>query len=97
MANQIRVTPDELRSLAYALHSCAKSVNSNVEEVRKVLYRLNDSWSGDAICEHTNQINGDLENMQNLQDQLRDLAAVVEQAASAIEASDSLIASFFRE
>lgn len=96
MANQIRMTPDQLRTQAAELRSCADSTEQNMQKMLKVIDSVTQGWSGEAIQENVTRIQNEMRSVSMLQDGVKALAEMLEQAARAVEESESQIASMFR-
>lgn len=96
MANQIRVTPDELRNTANTLRKCARSFQEGLEDTNKAIEKVNLAWSGDAMNKYYEIIQSKANDTNVLADILLSLAAALEEAATSFEQTESQIASLIR-
>ena len=96
MANQIRVTPDELRNTANSLRRCALSIENDLADTQKAIDMVIFAWSGDAMNKYFETIHSKMKDTTELATALNALASSLEEAARRIEATESQIAALFR-
>lgn len=96
MANQIRITPDQMRERAGQYRSEADTVNGVISTMDNLLQQLQSEWEG-ASSESYNARYQELKpGFVKAEELIREIAASLDSTAKTLEETDASIASQFR-
>lgn len=96
MANQIRITPDDMRGRANEYRTEADNVNGVISKMDTLLTALQSEWEGassEAYAERYAELKPGFEKAEEL---IREIADALDATAQIIEETDSDIASQLR-
>lgn len=97
MANQIRMAPDELHMQADLLRECSERLSDDGIRIQHLLETVLSAWSGEALSACICGIESEMSSIQILRERLYELSNIIENAACSLEATESQIASLFKE
>lgn len=96
MANQIRITPEQMRGRANEYRTQADAVNDVISKMDTLLSNLQAEWEGSAsesYAERYTQLRVGFVEAENL---IREIAAALDSTANIVEETDTNIANQFR-
>ena len=79
MAN-IKVTPEELQMLYLGFESASRKVYENIQDIERLLCKLDTAWQGDASCSYIGMANRKVENCKELAVALSELSHMLRDA-----------------
>lgn len=94
--NQIRMTPESMRSKAGEYSRQAENIQQIINNLDRLLQQLQQEWEGDssrAYAEKFNQLRPGFVNVKNLVDEI---STSLKKAAQIVEDTDKNIASQFK-
>lgn len=91
MANQIRVTPDELTKAASIVESCADTYMSIYNGINSDVENLASTWQGEANQQYVNQLNGFRNDFENLYNLMNKYATYLRSAATKYQTAEDNI------
>ena len=89
MANNIRVTPEELRKAAQTFTSSNTSIGSATQSMLNIAQELQSTWGGEAATTYYNKLNSLQGGMSKMQSIITKEAAKLEQMAGIYESTES--------
>ena len=92
MANQIRITPDQMRQRANEYRAEADTVNGVISKMDSLLSALQGEWEGAASESYAARY----QELKKAEELIREIAAALDSTARIVEETDSSIASQFR-
>lgn len=96
MANQIRITPDQMRERAGQYRNEADTVNGVISTMDNLLQQLQSEWEG-ASSESYNARYQELKpGFVKAEELIREIAASLDSTAKTLEETDASIASQFK-
>ncbi len=96
MANQIRITPDQMRQRANEYRAQADTVNGVIAKMDSLLGALQGEWEGAASESYAERYQQLKPGFQNAEELIREIATALDATARIVEDTDSSIASQFR-
>ena len=96
MANQIRITPDQMRERANQYRVEADAVNGVIMKMDSLLQRLQEEWEGAVSESYAVRYQELKPGFQNAEDLIREIATALDSTARIVEETDANIASQFR-
>lgn len=96
MANQIRITPDQMRERANQYRTEADNVNGVIRKMDSLLQMLQDEWEGAASESYALRYEELKPAFQNAEELIREIAQALDSTAKIVEDTDASIASQFR-
>ncbi|MBQ8975025.1 MAG: WXG100 family type VII secretion target [Oscillospiraceae bacterium] len=96
MANQIRITPDQMRTRAAEYTRQANAVQDVINNMDRLLNQLKSEWEGNAsnaYADRFQQLRPSFVNAKNLIDEI---SAALKATAQTLEETDNSIANQFR-
>lgn len=97
MANQIRMTPDTMRTRAKETDNQEKAVSDVIRYMDKLLQTLKGEWEGDAVRGYEDRYNKIKPSLNNAKELLGEIAHKLRETARIVEETDKNIASQFRK
>ena len=97
MANQIRMTPDTMRTRAKETDNQEKAVSDVIRYMDKLLQTLKGEWEGDAVRVYEDRYNKIKPSLNNAKELLGEIAHNLRETARIVEETDKNIASQFRK
>lgn len=97
MANQIRMTPDTMRTRAGQTDKQAEAMQNLINAMDRLLTTLKGEWEGDAMRGYEDRYNRIKPSFQNAKDLLDEIAHNLRETARIVEETDKNIASQFRQ
>lgn len=95
MANQIRITPDQMRTRATQYRAEADTVNGVINKMDSLLQQLQSEWEGAASESYAARYAELKPGFVKAEDLIREIAAALDSTANIIEETDNNIASQF--
>ena len=95
MANQIRITPDQMRTRATQYRAEADTVNGVINKMDSLLQQLQSEWEGAASESYAARYAELKPGFVKAEDLIREIAAALNSTANIIEETDNNIASQF--
>ena len=92
MANQIRITPDQMRERANQYHNEANVVNSVISRMDSLLGLLQSEWEGAASESYAARYQELKPGFMKAEELIREIAAALDSTAKIIEETDNSIA-----
>ena len=96
MANQIRITPDQMRSRANEYRREADKVNEVISRMDSLLQALQGEWEGAASESYSARYQELKPGFIKAEELIREIASALDSTARIVEETDSSIASQFR-
>ena len=96
MANQIRMTPDQMRARANEYRNEADVVNGVIGKMDSLLSALQGEWEGQASESYAQRYAELKPGFVKAEELIREIAAALDSTANIVEETDSSIASQFR-
>ena len=96
MANQIRITPDQMRSRANEYRTEADTVNGVISKMDSLLSALQGEWEGSASESYAARYAELKPGFLKAEELIREIAAALDSTANIVEQTDQDIASQFR-
>ena len=96
MANQIRITPDQMRERASQYRNEADTVNGVISNMDTLLSNLQSEWEGQASESYAARYEELKPGFQKAEELIREIAAALDSTASIVETTDSDIAAQFQ-
>ena len=96
MANQIRITPDQMRSRANQYRTEADTVNGGIVKMDHLLGALQGEWEGAASESYAQRYNELKPGFLKAEELIREIAAALDSTANIVEQTDQDIAAQFR-
>lgn len=96
MANQIRITPDQMRERASEYRVEADTVNGVISKMDSLLQQLQSEWEGassESYAARYEELKPGFVKAENL---IREIASALDSTAQIVEETDNSIASQFR-
>ena len=95
MANQIRITPDQMRDKATQYRIQADAVDGVISKLDTLLMQLQSEWEGAASESYANRFEDLRPNFVKAENLIREIAAALDSTAKIVEETDAEIASQF--
>ena len=96
MANQIRITPDQMRSRAGEYRTQAEAVGQVISKMDSLLSQLQSEWEGRASEAYAGKFQQLRPGFVKAQDLINEIARALDSVANATEEQDNMIAGQFR-
>jgi len=96
MANQIRITPDQMRQRANQYRTEAETVNGVIKKMDNLLNLLQGEWEGAASESYAERYKQLKPGFVKAEELIREIAAALDSTAKIVEDTDNRIASQFR-
>ena len=96
MANQIRITPDQMRERANQYRNEAETVNGVIAQMDNLLGQLQGEWEGSASESYAARYQELKPGFMKAEELIREIAAALDSTARIVEETDASIASQFR-
>ena len=96
MANQIRITPDQMRERATQYRAEADVVNGVIGKMDSLLQQLQSEWEGSASESYSARYQELKPGFMKAEELIREIASALDSTAKIVEETDSNIASQFR-
>ena len=96
MANQIRITPDQMRQRAGDYRREADTVNDVIAKMDTLLAQLQSEWEGAASESYAVRYGELKPGFEKAEALIREIAAALDSTAKIVEETDTNIASQFR-
>lgn len=96
MANQIRMTPDTMRTRAGEYRTEANTVNQVISKMDSLLLQLQSEWEGSASESYAGRYQELKPGFVKAEELIREIAAALDSTANIVEETDQNIASQFR-
>ena len=96
MADQIRITPEQMRGRANEYRTEADKVNGVINKMDSLLQQLQDEWEGNASEAYNARFQELRPGFVKAEELIREIASALDSTASIIEETDNDIASQFR-
>lgn len=96
MANQIRVTPDQMRQRASEYRNQAETVHGVITKMDSLLQQLQGEWEGQASESYAARYQELKPSFVKAEDLIREIAQALDSVAKTVEAQDIDIAKQFR-
>ena len=96
MANQIRITPDQMRERAKEYRTEADNVNGIIGRMDNLLVQLQGEWEGAASESYATRYQELKPGFVKTEELIREIAAALEATARLVEETDQEIASRYR-
>lgn len=96
MANQIRITPDQMRERAGQYRSEADVVNGVIAKMDSLLQQLQGEWEGSASESYAARYQELKPSFMKAEELIREIASALDSTAKIVEETDASIASQFR-
>ncbi len=93
MANQIRITPDQMRSRAGQYRAEADNVNGVIRKMDSLLQQLQSEWEGAASESYAARYLELKPGFQKAEELIREIATALDSTAKIVEQTDRDIAS----
>jgi len=97
MANQIRITPDQMRERAGQYRTEADTVNGVISKMDTLLQQLQSEWEGASSESYAARYQELKPGFMKAEELIREIAAALDSTARIIEETDTDIASQFRK
>ena len=97
MANQIRITPDQMRERAGQYRTEADTVNGVISKMDTLLQQLQSEWEGASSESYAVRYQELKPGFMKSEELIREIAAALDSTARIIEETDTDIASQFRK
>lgn len=96
MANQIRITPDQMRERANQYRAEADTVNGVISTMDTLLSNLQGEWEGAASESYAARYEELKPGFVKAEELIREIASALDSTASIVETTDSDIAAQFQ-
>lgn len=96
MGNQIRITPDQMRSRANEYRGEADKVNEVISRMDSLLQALQGEWEGSASESYASRYQELKPGFVKAEELIREIASALDATASIVEETDASIANQFR-
>jgi len=96
MANQIRITPDQMRQRANDYRREADTVNGVITKMDTLLQQLQGEWEGSASESYAARYQELKPGFMKAEELIREIATALDSTAKIVEQTDSEIANQFR-
>ena len=96
MANQIRITPDQMRERANQYRAEADTVNGVIGKMDTLLQTLQGEWEGSASESYATRYQELKPGFMKAEELIREIATALDATARIVEETDSEIANQFR-
>ena len=96
MANQIRITPDQMRQRANQYRTEADTVNGVIKKMDSLLQQLQSEWEGSASESYATRYAELTPGFQKAEELIREIAQSLDSTARIVEETDSDIANQFK-
>ncbi len=96
MANQIRITPDQMRERASQYRTEADTVNGVINKMDSLLGQLQAEWEGAASESYAARYQELKPGFMKAEELIREIAAALDSTARIVEETDADIANQFR-
>ncbi len=96
MANQIRITPDQMRQKATLYRAEADTVNGVIGKMDNLLQQLQSEWEGAASESYAARYQELKPGFMKAEELIREIAAALDSTAKIVEETDSNIANQFK-
>ena len=96
MANQIRITPDQMRQRANDYRREADTVNGVIVKMDSLLQQLQSEWEGAASESYAARYQELKPGFMKAEELIREIATALDSTAKIVEQTDSEIANQFR-
>ena len=96
MANQIRITPDQMRERANQYRTEADAVNGVIKKMDTLLGHLQSEWEGVASEAYAARYQELKPGFMKAEELIREIAAALDSTARIVEETDTDIANQFR-
>ena len=96
MANQIRITPDQMRGRASDYRAEADKVQDVIKRMDQLLGQLQGEWEGSASESYAARYQELKPGFMKAEELIREIAAALDSTAKIVEETDASIASQFR-
>lgn len=96
MANQIRITPDQMRQRATQYRNEADTVNGVIAKMDSLLQALQAEWEGAASESYAVRYNELKPGFQKAEALIREIATALDSTARIVEETDNDIANQFK-
>lgn len=97
MANQIRMTPDMMRSRAGEYTNEAEKLNGIIQTMDRLLSNLQSEWEGEASRAYAEKFSQLRPGFVKAYDLINEISAALKSTAQIVEDTDRQIASQFRQ
>ena len=96
MANQIRITPDQMRQRANQYRTEADNVNGVISKMDSLLQQLQSEWEGSASESYAARYQELKPGFMKAEELIREIAQALDFTARIVEETDSDIANQFK-
>jgi len=96
MANQIRITPDQMRSRAQEYETEAQKVNEVIRKMDTLLGQLQSEWEGAASESYAQRYQELKPGFLKAEELIHEISQALTKTAEIVETTDSNIAAQFR-
>ena len=96
MANQIRITPDQMRQRANDYRREADTVNGVIKKMDTLLQQLQNEWEGSASESYATRYGELKPGFMKAEELIREIATALDSTANIVEQTDSEIANQFK-
>ena len=96
MANQIRITPDQMRERANQYRTEAGTVNGVISKMDSLLQMLQGEWEGAASESYATRYKELKPGFVKAEELIREIAAALDSTAKIVEETDTNIANQFK-
>ena len=96
MANQIRITPDQMRERANQYRAEADIVNGVINRMDSLLQQLQSEWEGAASESYAARYQELKPGFKKAEELIREIAAALDSTSKIVEETDTNIANQFR-
>lgn len=96
MANQIRITPDQMRERANQYRNEAETVHGVISKMDSLLQQLQGEWEGAASESYAARYQELKPGFMKAEELIREIATALDATAKIVEETDANIASQFR-
>ncbi|MGO5175669.1 WXG100 family type VII secretion target [Ruminococcus sp. LCP21S3_E8] len=96
MANQIRITPDQMRGRASEYRTQASNVESVITKLDNLLQNLQGEWEGQASESYASRYQQLRPGFVKAQDLINEIASALDSTANIVEETDTNIANQFK-
>lgn len=96
MANQIRMTPETMRTRAGEYTTQANNIQDTINKLDNLLKQLQQEWEGDASRAYAEKFNQLRPGFVKTKDLVDEISAALKKAAQIVEDTDRNIAGQFR-
>lgn len=96
MANQIRMTPDTMRTRANEYTNQASNIQQTIDKLDRLLQQLQQEWEGDASKAYAEKFTQLRPGFVKTKELVDEIAAALKKTAQIVEDTDRNIASQFK-